>query len=884
MGIVKIELIGDPISLVNASQKGSSALKLVDTACNRLSSTMKDLVVQGAKVGAGFYVFEKLASQVSSAVPATEKLASETGKLMRMTGMSAEAASELIAVGDQVKVSYGALEQAVIQITRRMGGLKDIESMVVDVSGQAVDVFEKFHLQVKNTDGSVKSFADVFDQIRSRIQGASSETERMAIATQFFRGNAAELMPLLIMSKDQWRALADDAQRYGLILSGDNVQSVRQYVMAHRDLDDAFTGLKVVIGRELIPHLTEMTTALTENVAVAKDFIAENKALLSLPFDTLKYAKENVLEVFGPVALGLVVAYRAEIAALIESMLALSATITLTTAAQYGLGAGLALLFGMELGKLIDQATYSLSRGQIDLSGQQRLGEAISWNATQTEFLKERSKKYEEVARQLGFRTVPELNKAIDAGTVAYDKASGKWINLARDMKAAEEATKKEVAAMREWQVQIEALNPALTETDKRLMELNAAAEELRKEFGNKSWIEQWLQQGYDFITKKDAMDMQRTTDELRAARLSGIDKELAAAKLKYEKGVWDHRDSEAAKKLLTENYAAERAEIYGKYAEEGTKKEIEWLTAYRESLVATYDEAIAKAQEYYKKAVEINKAVADNEAWRKGLNAPKLTPDQQYYEEYKKVKGLISAETFNLTDPAKTQETITAIRGFVDTYKDFRSSMGFSSQFEISSVLASFNELQGKLKGMQTDAEQSGIQWQAWGQTAVQAIDAADQRLFELDTRLRTVDAILEQMHTFQLDTSEAMQKLQGLEVQAGVVINMLHQAAAFSASPPVRSYGNDYYGNVAPQTFKVPGAASGGYFTKPTLIAIAEREPEYAIPESKLRQVGPSKDITITIGDIVIQGVNNPEEIARKIVKPLQRELRRLAYIGGN
>ncbi|MFA6054044.1 MAG: hypothetical protein WC769_01590 [Thermodesulfovibrionales bacterium] len=228
----------------------------------------KALVVgAAAALGVGAIV-----SGVKEAIDTTVELGKEVGKLQRMTGMTAEASSELIAVADQVGISFGTLENSVVAIARKMGGLKGIEDQVTDASGKVVDVFEKYDIQIKNSDGSTKSFSEVFNQLREKIRNTSSETERLAIATQFFRGGAAELLPLLIMTSEQYKEIAADAKKYGLILTQDNVNAVKECVMAHKDLDDVIQGAKISLGKELIPVIKDAIVWVKENSANIKEW------------------------------------------------------------------------------------------------------------------------------------------------------------------------------------------------------------------------------------------------------------------------------------------------------------------------------------------------------------------------------------------------------------------------------------------------------------------------------------------------------------------------------------------------------------------------------------------------------------------------------------
>jgi hypothetical protein len=288
-----------------------SSINKAQGSVGGFNSTMAGLKVAIGAVAAGLAALG-IIQFAKSVVDETEKLGTQVRTLTRETGMSAEAASELIAVADDVGVSFEALQGGIVAVSRRLGALKEIQNVTVDASGKMIDVFEKFDITIKNTDGTLKPFPEIFQQIRQRIQDTSSETERMAIATQFFRGHAAELMPLLTMTAGQYKELAAEAQKYGLILTGQNVAQIYEYTRAHRELNDSMQGLKVAIGLEVMPTLIEWAKVVTENRSQLKEYasiigtvVSNAFYLISGVFKTVVAAGYEVAAVFATITAGI---------------------------------------------------------------------------------------------------------------------------------------------------------------------------------------------------------------------------------------------------------------------------------------------------------------------------------------------------------------------------------------------------------------------------------------------------------------------------------------------------------------------------------------------------------------------------------------------------
>lgn len=239
----------------------------INNLLSGFGSTMKSSLGALAGIGAAFTSFAGLKSLISGAVDSTQAYANEVYKLSRLTGLSTEASSEFIQVARRMGIETDTLTAGVSVLARRIGGLKDIEFQATDEAGKSVDVFKKFGIEIKNADGSVRSFSNVFEQIREKIRATQNPIEQLGIASQFFGRNAKEWIPILTLSKEKLAELAESAKKYGLILSGDNVQAIREYTLKHRELDQAISGLKLKIGQDLLPTFTDLTNAILKLVS-----------------------------------------------------------------------------------------------------------------------------------------------------------------------------------------------------------------------------------------------------------------------------------------------------------------------------------------------------------------------------------------------------------------------------------------------------------------------------------------------------------------------------------------------------------------------------------------------------------------------------------------
>ena len=261
----KVQII---IEAQNKTQEGLGQIqedfKKLSGLTDSLGGALKGAMGAFAGLGAAILSFQGLKTLFTESVDATQKFAGEVYKLGLMTGMTAEESSTFLSVAKRLGIEFDNLATFITAVSRKMGGVKDLEFLVMDETGKLTDVFNKFGIEIKNSDGTIKSFSDIFSQIRDKIKDTKNPTEQLAIATQFFRGEASKLLPLLILSDEKIKELSEDAKKYGLVLSGENMAAVREYTLKHKELDEVFTGLKLKIGQELLPTITDLTNALLD--------------------------------------------------------------------------------------------------------------------------------------------------------------------------------------------------------------------------------------------------------------------------------------------------------------------------------------------------------------------------------------------------------------------------------------------------------------------------------------------------------------------------------------------------------------------------------------------------------------------------------------------
>lgn len=868
------------IIITSDGTQAENGMKAFGSAIDKARSSAMDLAKSFAQIYVGVGIVSKLGEAFAAVVPETQKLAGETLKLQRITGLTAESASTLIAVADDVKVKFETLQTAVIAVSRRLGGLKDVESSVIDASGQMVDVFEKFGIKVKTQDGSLRSFMDVFEQIKTKVREASSETERMAIATQFFRGNAAELMPLLTMSKTQWAELAAEAKKWGLVLTAENVAAVRQYTLAHRDMNDALQGLQLALGKAVIPALAEMAERLAESVKGLKDFADANKGIISLPFDTLKYAKSNVAEFVTPAAIALVVAYRDRLAEIITRVGQMTATLSISQAAVDAFGLAIAYSLGQEAGKAIDFLAWRL--GGIDLTGMNRITEEIASGQTT---LKKGVESVDQAVAKLGLdgiKTWKDFEAAEKAGLIRYDRITGSWRSMREEQAAAKTEIQATVKALSEMssvvstmgkstaifaeeqfgkalETPLRAINDAIRDHRSDLEKLHDAyrvyESTIQSVFRTQIAMQTKIKEGM-LAAKGSVWDVAKQITVLKETELASVKAQLAAQTAFYDQLKARQKEAYETMTKIREEYETNRKEGANALSEVAKlaapkRSELDQYYADRAALEERTSAAMALSGE--KQRAELK---AIREAWKSTVREVK--------EE--SMAGGSSQGMPWMTIFDKPAEAAKGPEKVVTVLKSVQETGSYAAK-----QIAYLTDLIG------SNLSVAGVDAGNAFQEATNSVRNVEQAIAATKDQVVALDALLQQQRILSIDTSPALANIQ-------TVINALASLGATASTGATESTGGYF-----PSWEYVPGSGGGSDFNPPLASGtryvprnglyplhagerVLNRNETANYDQRRYHQITFAPQVT------VYADRETPEDTARRTVKAMKLQLDRL------
>jgi len=176
----------------------------------------------------------------------------ETLKLQRYTGGTAESMSKLRFAAQQSGVDTDKLAKSLGFLS------KNVASGKVN--------FDQYGIATLDAHGKTLPLNDILMNVAAKFEHMPNGVDKTAEAIKIFGKAGADMIPMLNKGKDGLMALESQAQKYGLVLTAQNIVAVKAATAAHREQTAAMQGLQVQIGANVLPVMTRLTKAFTEGL------------------------------------------------------------------------------------------------------------------------------------------------------------------------------------------------------------------------------------------------------------------------------------------------------------------------------------------------------------------------------------------------------------------------------------------------------------------------------------------------------------------------------------------------------------------------------------------------------------------------------------------
>lgn len=118
------------------------------------------------------------------------------------------------------------------------------------------DAMKMAGISSTNANGTYRSQIDVLGDLAEWYSTATNKTEANAVATKMLGRGLVQLLPILSSGRKGIEDLSAAAERNGLVLTQDNIDAVKKYGKAQKDLADTMKGTEVQVGLMTMPFET----------------------------------------------------------------------------------------------------------------------------------------------------------------------------------------------------------------------------------------------------------------------------------------------------------------------------------------------------------------------------------------------------------------------------------------------------------------------------------------------------------------------------------------------------------------------------------------------------------------------------------------------------
>lgn len=199
----------------------------------------------------------------------TANLADELNTLSKQTGLSTEEIQKFKYASDIIDVSFETLSGSMAKLTKNM-------ATASKGSGDTYEAFKKLGVSVTDANGELRSNQDVFEETINALSKVENETQRDALAMQIFGKSAQELNPLIEGGAEQLKALGEEAEQMGLILSQDTLDSANELQDSLDKLKATASSAFASLGADLATYLIPVVEGLRDLVK----WLLDNKSAI----------------------------------------------------------------------------------------------------------------------------------------------------------------------------------------------------------------------------------------------------------------------------------------------------------------------------------------------------------------------------------------------------------------------------------------------------------------------------------------------------------------------------------------------------------------------------------------------------------------------------
>lgn len=208
----------------------------------------------GALIGVGLFV-----RGAKRFVSETIAMGDSIDKVSSKLGLAADSLQEYRFAAQLAGVPQTALDMGLQRFIRRT-------AEAAAGTGEAKDILKQYKIQLKDTDGALKSSEAVLNQVADTIMGVTDEQERLRIAFKLFDSEGVALVNMLKEGSGGLEAMRMEARRLGGVMSQDLVKQSVEATDNITRLEFGLRGIRNIIALQVLPTVNRWITSITKAI------------------------------------------------------------------------------------------------------------------------------------------------------------------------------------------------------------------------------------------------------------------------------------------------------------------------------------------------------------------------------------------------------------------------------------------------------------------------------------------------------------------------------------------------------------------------------------------------------------------------------------------
>jgi hypothetical protein len=210
-------------------------------------------VAAGVAVGAAVVKFGK------DAVDKFKEVGGQTMTLQRLMGGTAEEASRLRFAAGESGVGFDTLAKSTGKLEKGLGG-------ALGSSKATAAMIKTLGFDFRDAHGHILPMTDLLPKLSDKFKAMPNGAEKTALAMKLFGKSGADMIPFLNKGSDAIKDLEHESDKFGLTLTGKNLDALKKSKASQREWNASLEGLKVQFGAQLLPILNTFVGILRDKV------------------------------------------------------------------------------------------------------------------------------------------------------------------------------------------------------------------------------------------------------------------------------------------------------------------------------------------------------------------------------------------------------------------------------------------------------------------------------------------------------------------------------------------------------------------------------------------------------------------------------------------